>query len=103
MQYMRFKRSLKPFEAFDLKTKCIAWDQKWIMVEHRFVSRSDGRVKAAGICKVAVFSGGKIIPPVDAFAKLGFDTDDKLDDGALEHLLAAEKYFGKDAGSRKRD
>jgi acyl-CoA thioesterase FadM len=36
---MRFKRSVRPFEAFELRTRLLGSDPKWLWLEHRFVSR----------------------------------------------------------------
>ena len=92
--YMRFKRSIKPFESFSLRTRCIGWDEKWLLVEHRFFCGE--RVKAAGICKVAVFQNSNIVRPSDALRKLGYRAPDLVGAGSLEGLLSSEKYFGKE-------
>lgn len=38
----KFRRELKLFEAFEVHTRMLGWDDKWSFVEHRFVK--DGRV-----------------------------------------------------------
>ena len=92
---MRFKRSIEPFESFTLRTRCIAWDSKWLLVEHRFFC--GGRVKAAGVCKVAVLRNSKIVKPSEALKSIGFaGCPDSVDAGPLAGILSSEKYFGKD-------
>lgn len=41
----RFSRSLQPFEKFELHTRLMGWDEKWLFTEHRFISKS-GKVVA---------------------------------------------------------
>jgi acyl-CoA thioesterase FadM len=38
----KFRRELKLFEAFEIHTRMLGWDEKWSYMEHRFVSQ--GRV-----------------------------------------------------------
>src|SRR3546814_16970714 len=33
----RFSRSLQPFRRYELPTRPLGWNQKWIFCEHRFV------------------------------------------------------------------
>ncbi len=123
--YMRFKRAIRPFEAFSLHTRVAAMNSKWVFIEHAFVVNN--RVKAAGLCKIVIKRtqqpGGRsgsagTQPPVDVFRYLGYDTNQesasnmhskdggKVDDDdhgnrgpgirAGEMLLGCEKWFGKD-------
>jgi acyl-CoA thioesterase FadM len=47
---LRFRRSLDPFERYTLATRVVAWDQKWTVLEQRFLvgekTHALGRVKA---------------------------------------------------------
>jgi acyl-CoA thioesterase FadM len=38
---IRFRRSLAPFQSFELKTRLISWDEKWVYIEQKFVSRGE--------------------------------------------------------------
>jgi acyl-CoA thioesterase FadM len=33
---LRFRKSLKPFQAFTLTTRLVCWDEKWLYLEQRF-------------------------------------------------------------------
>jgi acyl-CoA thioesterase FadM len=33
----KFRRELKPFQAFEIHTRMIGWDHKWGFLEHRFI------------------------------------------------------------------
>ncbi|MFC7650978.1 thioesterase family protein [Pseudoduganella danionis] len=38
----KFRRELRLFERFEIHTRMLGWDEKWLFVEHRFMSK--GRV-----------------------------------------------------------
>lgn len=59
--HIRFRRSLKPFQKYQLKTQLISMDDKWFYIEQRF--ESDGQLIAYGLVK-AVFVGKKGSIPV---------------------------------------
>ncbi|XP_069076967.1 protein THEM6 isoform X2 [Pleurodeles waltl] len=42
----RFRRSLRLFEPFEVRTRLLCWDERAFFVEQRFVSPKDGRVCA---------------------------------------------------------
>ena len=42
---IRYRRSLMPFERFMLRTHVLAWDAKWVYMEHLF-ERRDGSLAA---------------------------------------------------------
>jgi acyl-CoA thioesterase FadM len=51
---LRFRRSLDPFQRFELRTRVVGWDEKWWWFEQRF--EVDGRLHALGRVK-ALFRG----------------------------------------------
>jgi acyl-CoA thioesterase FadM len=52
---IRFRLPLMPFQEFDLKTRIIAWDEKWVYIEQKFVIVS-GQKKDA-IAAIAILKG----------------------------------------------
>lgn len=65
---VRFRRSLKPFQRFELVSRVLCWDEKWIFIEHRVET-------AAGTAAVAVMqgvflAGGKPVPTAEVLAAL---------------------------------
>lgn len=34
---IRFRRSLRPFERYELRTRIVSWDDEWVYMEQRFV------------------------------------------------------------------
>jgi hypothetical protein len=47
---IRFRRSLGPFQRFELRTRLLCWDDRWFVFEQRFESRGQ-------ICAVALARG----------------------------------------------
>jgi len=57
----KFRRDLKPFQRFDLQTRLLSWDDKWMFLEHRFLRH--GRVLGVVVIR-GLFRGpqGPITP-----------------------------------------
>lgn len=47
---IRYFKSLRPFQKFDLVTRIAGWDEKWVFMEQKFISK--GHVYAVGTVKV---------------------------------------------------
>jgi acyl-CoA thioesterase FadM len=43
---IRFRRPLRPFQRFKLKTRLLCWDEKWLYLEQRLESASGVHAKA---------------------------------------------------------
>jgi acyl-CoA thioesterase FadM len=64
-----FRRPLDPFQRFELVTRLVAWDAKWLWFEQRF--EVDGRVHAVGRVK-ALFRGPRgNVPTADLLEAIG--------------------------------
>ncbi|HYD66864.1 thioesterase family protein [Azospirillum sp.] len=66
---VRFRRSLRPFQRFELVSRVLCWDEKWIFIEHRVET-------AAGTAAVAVMqgvflAGGRPVPTDEVLEALG--------------------------------
>lgn len=48
---IRYRRFLKPLSIYKITSKIIYWDEKTIFMEHRFVTPSDGFIRAIAICR----------------------------------------------------
>ncbi|HRK24173.1 MAG TPA: thioesterase family protein, partial [Beijerinckiaceae bacterium] len=40
---VRFRRELRPFEAFTLETRVVYWNERNMVMEHRFITRRRGK------------------------------------------------------------
>ena len=58
---VRFRRALDPFARYELRSRLLCWDERWVFMEQRFTRR--GELCAHGVVKIQ-FSGrgGRIRP-----------------------------------------
>jgi acyl-CoA thioesterase FadM len=66
--HMRYRRSLAPFRAFELRTRILAWDEKWFYLEQRFFDRED--LLATGLVKGLFRRKGGTVPTAELLAGL---------------------------------
>ena len=79
----KFRRELKLFEAFEIHTSMLGWDDKWSFVEHRFVSR--GRVVGVVLIRGLFRSPKGTVAPGEFARELGLAEQSP----ALPHWLSA--------------
>lgn len=68
---MTFRRSLDPFQAYDLTTRVVGWDGKWVYMEQRFIVGET--VHARGMLKALFLKGREKVPSADLAKALGHD------------------------------
>lgn len=66
---LRFRRSLQPFEAYDLVTRIVGWTEDDFFIEQRF--EVDGQVRAVGHVRGVFLRGGKRMKPAEVLARIG--------------------------------
>ncbi len=66
---VRYRRSILPFRRFDIRTRVVGWDDRWIYVEH--VVEKDGALCAIGHMRTVIRGKEGTIPPRDVIALLG--------------------------------
>lgn len=59
---IRFKRSLKLFEKFTIRTSVIGWDERSIYLEQLFISKDKLVAKAVVDARFLVKNGGNVTP-----------------------------------------
>lgn len=64
-----FRRSLNAFEAFDLTTQVIGWDDKWLYIEHRM--ERDGKLMAQAFVKGLFLGPDGKVPMAELVAAIG--------------------------------
>jgi acyl-CoA thioesterase FadM len=65
----RFWRSLKPFQRFEMETKVVWWDEKWIYLEQEMLH--EGHLAAQGMMKMVIKSPQGTVAPPQAARALG--------------------------------
>jgi acyl-CoA thioesterase FadM len=68
---IRFRRSLAPFQKFQLRSRLVCWDDRWFVFEQRFESR--GQVHALAHTRGLFRDRQGNIPPAQALAAMGID------------------------------
>jgi acyl-CoA thioesterase FadM len=68
---LRFRKSVLPFERFDIRSRVIGWDEKWIYVEH--IVEKDGEFCAIGHMRTVIRSKQGTVPPAEVLAAMNFN------------------------------
>ena len=68
---LRFRRSVLPFERFDIRSKVIGWDEKWIYVEH--IVEKGGEFCAIGHMRTVIRSKEGTVPPSEVLAAMNLN------------------------------
>jgi acyl-CoA thioesterase FadM len=89
---IRFRRELKPFQAFTLETRIVFWRGTSFVMEHRFLTKNDE------IAAIALVRGGlyarklKTFVPAQRLVELvGYNGPAPEGDAGIEAFLAAEE------------
>lgn len=69
--HMRYRRPLKLFQAFELHTRLVYWDDKWVFIEQRLVSR--GKICALGTVQGLIRAKDGNVPTSFLMQELGLD------------------------------
>lgn len=67
--HMRWRRPLAPFQAFELRTRLVSWDQKWFYIEQSFYSR--GELMAVGHVRGLILGKKGHVPATELLALAG--------------------------------
>ena len=69
---IRYRRSLDPFEAYELHTRILGWDAKWFFLEQRFL-KQNGDLAAEGVVR-ALFRGREgNVPIAEVLSRMGYE------------------------------
>jgi acyl-CoA thioesterase FadM len=67
---VRFRRSLKPFQPFELASHMLAWDDKWIYIEH--IIAVDGILACQAVVRGAFVAADGVVAPASVAQAAGF-------------------------------
>lgn len=79
---LRFRKSVLPFQRFDIRSRVIGWDEKWIYVEH--IVERNGDFCAIGHMRTVIRSRQGTIRPADVLAAMNLH----LESPALPDFVA---------------
>jgi acyl-CoA thioesterase FadM len=69
---IRFRRELRLGDTFELTTRFISWDHKWLYVAHRF--ERGNFVHAEATVRAVIRGRGGVVPVAEALTAVGFHT-----------------------------
>jgi len=85
---IRYRRPLKPFRSFNVTTRVLCWDEKWIYLEQRI--ESDGRLAAVAVMQGIFRDTDGTVPPSRILAELGEERASPEFPASVAALSAAE-------------
>jgi acyl-CoA thioesterase FadM len=93
---IRYRRSLQPFDRFELVTRTVCWDDKWVYMEQRFERR--GELIAQAYVKVLFKAAGRTLRSREVLKALGQEQRSPQMPPAIEALRLAEGLSEEKAG-----
>lgn len=99
---IRYRRELKPFQAFELQSRIVFWNSRNFVMEHRFVTDRKGH---SDVAAVALVRGGlydrksrAFIDPAEIFRAIGYESVSPEASAEVAAFMAAEDEMKRTAG-----
>lgn len=89
-----FQRPLKPFQGYTLRTRLVAWDDKWLYLEQRF--ESEGKLVAMGVVRGLIRGPDRSIPTAEVMHEVGFDHPSPAIPEHVRRWIAADEAMRAD-------
>jgi acyl-CoA thioesterase FadM len=86
---IHFRRSLRPFKTFQLRSRILGWDDKWFFIEQRFLRGDD--LVAVGVVRALLRSRRINVPPAEVLAAVGHGGPSPALSPALAQWIEAER------------
>ena len=67
---IRYRRPLAPFQRYQIVTRILGWDEKWVFIEQQFVV--DGQACAIAYSKAIVIDGARALPMTEMLAAIDY-------------------------------
>ena len=87
----QFRRPLKRFKKFQLKTQLIYWNEKWIYINHRVLREE--KIIAVALAKCTVKKGTELIPFESIIHKLNWEMKPKNRPEMIDRFERGETLF----------
>ncbi|NKD87244.1 thioesterase [Haematospirillum sp. 15-248] len=72
-QMLRYRKGLRPFQPFQLETRLVCWDERWLWIEQKFVTRK-GVVACIAMVKTCFVDAAGVVDPSHIATMLGADS-----------------------------
>lgn len=88
---IRFRRELRPFQAFALETRLLHWDETRVVIEHRMIAAKTGSVAAIALVQAGLYDRKKrsFVPVRDLLAATGIVAESPAATAEVEAFLSA--------------
>lgn len=95
---IRYRVQLEPLRAYDLQTRIVCWDEKWVYMEHRFViakGKKAGEVAAIAIVKGAFYDKKKraTVPTAKLLNAIGFEGTPPPIPASIQKWIESEQHL----------
>lgn len=94
---MRFRRALKPFQRYRLKTRVLCWDERWVFLEQRFETMG-GELAALGLVKAVLTAERRTMRPKEALKIMGMLRRSPPMPPAVKAWALAEEWMAEPRG-----
>ena len=98
---VRFVKSLKRFQKFEVKTKILYWDEKWVYIRHGIV-RED-KIVAIALAKATVKKGREPVAFDRIIREFGWEVKPSPRPEMIDWLEKAEMLLFKDPTAHLKD
>ena len=68
---IRYRRSLAPWQGYELRTRMVGWDERWFFLEQRFTR--GGETMAVAMVKALFVGPNGRVPPQELVDATGYD------------------------------
>ncbi|RFU80502.1 thioesterase-like superfamily domain-containing [Trichoderma arundinaceum] len=90
-----FKRELRPYATYDIESRILGWDSRWIYVGSWFLSKTMPKKKiyATSLSKYIIKKGRITVPPEQFFRECGWIPIRNENNNKKEEMAGNEKFW----------
>lgn len=70
---LSYKREIKPFQRFEIRSQLVDHDDKWMTIAHEFVAPESGEILAMTVCRAVMKQRGGTLSPRAVMSALGVE------------------------------
>ncbi|CAH0478068.1 unnamed protein product [Peronospora belbahrii] len=78
-QAIRYRHAISPFQAYEIKTQVVYWDNDWLYILHQFQDAATGKQFAEGLVRGVVMKEKRRVPAHELFAEVNPSSDDIIE------------------------
>ncbi|CAH0514639.1 unnamed protein product [Peronospora belbahrii] len=78
-QAIRYRHAISPFQAYEIKTQVVYWDNDWLYILHQFQDAATGKQFAEGLVRGVVMKEKRRVPAHELFAEVNPSSDDVIE------------------------